>query len=300
MIETSQLQTLVAVARVRSFSRAAEALSVTQSAISQSVKNLENKVGVKLFKRTGKQVVLTGEGEKLHSLAQSFLVSLEDTLGEIQHDKDSMAGRVRVGTLIGVGKSWLAPEMLSFAKEHSELTVSLRMGLHEELVKEFERYQLDFLILPEGDIPSVGEKIFLTEEKISLVMPKGSPYDVDKDTTLEQLTKIPTILFENEDHLFLKWCRMRYGKSPTNVNVKYICNSHGNMLQAVESGLGIAVIPNHVLERSFYRDRIQVLNEYTFINGRFYIVYHKGALELLRIRKSLERLTKSKDPFEVE
>ncbi len=109
MIETSQLQTLVAVARAKSFSKAAEDLNVTQSAISQSIKNLENKIEVKLFKRSGKKVVLTPEGEKLFSLAAAFLTNLDDTLEEIQHDKDEMSGKVRIGTLIGVGKSWLAP-----------------------------------------------------------------------------------------------------------------------------------------------------------------------------------------------
>jgi DNA-binding transcriptional LysR family regulator len=61
MIETSQLHTLVAVAKSRSFSKAAEELNVTQSAISQSIKNLETRIDVKLFKRTGKKVVLTPE-----------------------------------------------------------------------------------------------------------------------------------------------------------------------------------------------------------------------------------------------
>ena len=87
MIETSQLQTLVAVTEAKSFSRAAESLHVTQSAISQSIKNLENKIGMKLFKRSGKRVVLTHEGEKLYQLAQSFLAQMEETLGEMSEDK---------------------------------------------------------------------------------------------------------------------------------------------------------------------------------------------------------------------
>ena len=129
MIETSQLQTLVAVARARSFSKAAEDLSVTQSAISQSVKNLESKIGVKLFKRSGKKVVLTQEGEKLYAIAASFLGHLGDTLIEIQHDKDSMSGKVRIGTLIGVGKSWLAPELLNFSKDYPELSISISLEI---------------------------------------------------------------------------------------------------------------------------------------------------------------------------
>ncbi|EQC46446.1 LysR substrate-binding domain protein [Bacteriovorax sp. BSW11_IV] len=298
MIETSQLQTLVAVARAKSFSKAAEDLNVTQSAISQSIKNLENKIEVKLFKRSGKKVVLTPEGEKLFSLAAGFLTNLDDTLEEIQHDKDSMSGKVRIGTLIGVGKSWLAPEFLELSKNNPDLTVSVHLGFQEDLVREFENYRLDFLILPEDALPSVGEKVFLSEEKISLVFPKQHNFNIHEEMTIEELSELPTILFQEEDHLFLKWCRERYGKVPKKTIARFIVNSHGNMLQAVEQGLGVAVVPNHVLKRSYYRDRIGTLGgTFEVSNGKFYIVYHKDALELKRITETLKRLTSENNPL---
>ncbi|MDD0853187.1 LysR family transcriptional regulator [Halobacteriovorax sp. GB3] len=298
MIETSQLQTLVAVAKANSFSKAAEDLNVTQSAISQSIKNLEKKIEVKLFKRTGKKVVLTPEGEKLFSLAEGFISNLDVTLEEIQHDKNTMSGKVRIGTLIGVGKSWLAPEFLSLSKDFSDLTVSVQMGFQEDLVKGFENFRLDFLILPEDAVPNVGEKVLLSEERISLVYPKDNPFGISKDTTLEELSEMPTILFQEEDHLFLKWCRERFGKTPKKTNARYIVNSHGNMLQAVREGLGLAVVPNHVLKRSYYRDKIETLGEeFEVSNGKFYIVYHKDSTELLRIKETLSRLTSERNPL---
>lgn len=298
MIETSQLQTLVAVARASSFSKAAEDLSVTQSAISQSVKNLESKIGVKLFKRSGKKVVLTQEGEKLYGIAASFLSHLNDTLTEIQHDKDSMTGKVRIGTLMGVGKSWLAPELLSFAKDFPDLSLSISLGFHEDLIRDFENYRLDFLILPEAALPSVGEKVLLSEEKVTLVFPKDNPFNISNKITLEELASIPTILFEQEDHLYYSWCRFKFGKTPKNINTKYTINSHGNMLQAVREGLGIAVVPNHVLNRYFFKDELETLGqEFEVDNGKFFIVYHKDATELIRVRKTLERLTQEDNPF---
>jgi len=298
MIETSQLQTLVAVARAQSFSRAADELSVTQSAISQSIKNLENKIGVKLFKRSGKKVVLTGEGEKLHGLASHFLVQMDDTLEEIQNDKESMSGKVRIGTLTGIGKSWLAPELLEYAKENPSLKVTVKLGFHEDLVTDFENYRLDFLILPEEALPTAGEKVLLSEEKSTLVFPKDPAYKLDTNITLEELLEYPTILFEQEDHLFLKWCRDRFGKTPKRINSRYVVNSHGNMLQAVQKGLGVAVVPNHVLNRSFYKDKVNTLGrEFEVSNGKFFVVFHKDAGDLMRIRNTLERLTSVPNPF---
>ena len=300
MIETSQLQTLVAVSKAKSFSKAAEDLHVTQSAISQSIKNLERKIDVRLFKRSGKEVVLTQEGEKLYALAQNFLSQMEETLDEITDDKTSMSGIVRIGTLTGIGKSWLAPEMLQYASENSDLTVSINLGFQENLVREFENYRLDFLVLPEESLPTVGEKKLIGEEASVLVYPDNENFKIDKNISLEQLASFPTILFQEEgDGLYLKWCREKYGQIPKKINRKYIINSHGNMLQAVQKGLGVAVVPLHVLKRSYYKDKVGSLMDFKVSNGKFYVVYHKDAVELTRVKVTLERLTSAENPLNI-
>ncbi len=300
MIETSQLQTLVAVTKAKSFSKAADDLHVTQSAISQSVKNLEKKIDIRLFKRSGKRVVLTPEGEKLYQLAQLFLSNMEETLEEIQNDKNAMSGSVRIGTLTGIGKSWLAPEMLQYASENDDLKISIKLGFQEDLVREFENYQLDFLILPEESLPTVGEKKLIGEERSVLVFPDESEYDIKEDVSLEDLSSYPTILFQDEsDGLYLKWCRERYGRIPKKINKRYVINSHGNMLQAVQRGLGVAVVPKHVLHRSYYKDKVKSLDGVEVSNGKFYVIYHENSEDITRIKITLERLTSVKNPLSI-
>lgn len=197
MIETSQLQTLVAVAQSQSFSRAAEQLGVTQSAISQSIKNLESKLKTPLFKRSGKKVVLTQEGEKLFEMAEHFLSSMEETLEQIKYAPEQMQGKIRIGTLNGVGKSWLAPEIFQFAKHYPDLKIFIKMGLQKDLVAEFEELKLDILILPTEYLPNVGKKVFLSDERSTLVFPKNHPaFKISKDITPLELQKFPTIMFE--------------------------------------------------------------------------------------------------------
>jgi DNA-binding transcriptional LysR family regulator len=296
LLETSQLQTLVAVANAGSFSKAAENLNVTQSAISQSVKNLEKKLDVNLFKRLGKKVVLSSEGEKLYKLAIKFLSQLSETLDEIAHDKDAMSGKVRIGTLNGVGKSWLAHELLDFAVLEKDLTVSIKLAFRDDLVADFENHKLDFLILPESDLPASGERVFLSEEKATLVYPKTM--EIDKNLTLEEFIELPTVLFEWEDPLYYNFCATKFGQRPHKVNAKFVVNSHGSMLHAVNLGLGVAVVPNHVLSRSFYKDKIRTLGPgYEVSNGNFYLLYHQSSLELMRMRKTLERLTQAENPL---
>ena len=298
MIETSQLQTLVAVAKSKSFSKAAEELNVTQSAISQSVKNLEMKLEVKLFKRAGKKVVLTTEGEKLFNLADDFLHHLDDTLDEIRHDKESMTGKIRFGTLTGIGKSWLAPELLEVASAYPELSLHMTFGFQEDLVTDFLNYRLDILVLPEHALPTQGDRLFLSEEKATLVFPKNANFKLTEKITLEELAALPTVLFENNDPLYMNFCRKKFGRVPKKINSKFTVNSHGNMLHAVELGIGLAIVPNHVLIRSFYRDKVKNLGpSFEVTNEKFFLVCHKGATDLQRIQFVLERLRASKNPL---
>jgi DNA-binding transcriptional LysR family regulator len=300
MIETSQLQTLVAVSKAKSFSKAAEDLNVTQSAISQSIKNLESKLEIKIFKRSGKNVVLTPEGEKLYLFGSHFLSEMRDTLDELQGDRDQMKGKVRIGTLTGIGKSWLATELVTHAKENPDLMMSIQMGSHQELLKEFENNLLDILVLPEDDVPMHGEREFFLEEKSTLVFPKNFEFKVDNKMTLSEIEKMPVVLFDHDDHLFFKWCRIKYKAVPKKVNTKFIVNSHGHMLQAVYEGLGAAVVPNHVLKRSYFKDKIDTLGgEFEIPSGKLYIVYQKESENLARIKNTIERLISHRDTFKI-
>ncbi len=301
MIETSQLQTLVAVTRAKSFSRAAEDLGVTQSAISQSIKNLESKLEIKIFKRSGKNVVLTSEGERLYQFGSQFLASMQETLDNLQEDREKMKGKVRIGTLTGIGKSWLAHEIVDYAKENPDLRLSVRMGHVEDLLSDFENNRLDILILPEDETPSLGEREFFLEEKSTLVFPKDhKDFNFKTKLTMQRLEELPLVLFDKDDHLFFKWCRFKFKSTPKKMNIHFTVNSHGHMLKAVYEGLGIAVVPNHVLNRSYFKDKISTLGgEFEAPSGKLYIVYQKESEDLVRIKKTIERLLSHRDTFKI-
>lgn len=307
-LEISQIQTLVAVAKTGSFSKAAEELHVTQSAISQSIKNLETKLNVRLFKRCGKKVMLTLEGEKLYVMSKKFLTRLEETIQEIQEDKNEMSGKIRLGTLMGIGKSWLGDQLMDFVESYPDITLNIHLAGPSQLVKEFEKFYLDCIIAPEGHIPSSGEKIHYCDESITLVFPKKglgieehlfeSLQSGKAPEDISQLTHLPLIAFEHDDPLFLHWCRQIYGQRPSHVNRRLVVNSHGKMLQAVSRGLGIAVLPTHVLRRSYYRKEVATLTgAYEVFHNRFYFVYHKESRDLLRMNVLKENLFKAIGKF---
>ena len=128
-----------------------------------------------------------------------------------------------------------------------------------------------------------------------MVYPNDNKFQLGDHVTLESIGHVPTILFESHDHLHAKWCKMALGGIPEHVNVRLVINSHGKMLEAVHNGLGIAVIPTHVLNRSYYNDKISRLgSKFEVENDKFYLVYHKEGLDFLRIRETIDRLVKNK------
>ncbi len=287
MIDTSSLQTLMAINKAKSFSKAAEELHVTQSAISQSIKNLEKKVGVKLISRIGKQVALTHEGLKLCYLGKDFFKKYDIVMSQILQEKNKVMGKITVGTLTGIGKSWVSSSVIEFAANYKDVDVNIVMDFPDNLISKFQASEVDVLIVPESLVPASAQRLELEKEYSTLCFPES--WNISGDMDLKTIAGYPLIFFEDTDPLFFKWCREKFGSIPRNVKPKIVVNSFGHMLKAVHHGLGIAVIPTHVFERSFYRDKVSTLGRgHQVFNDRFYFVYHEEAFELLKVKTLYE------------
>ncbi len=285
MIETSSLQTLMAINKVKSFSKAADELNVTQSAISQSIKNLEKKIGVKLITRSGKQVSLTHEGLKLCYLGKDFFKKYDVVMSQILAEKQKVMGKLTVGTLNGVGKSWVSSSVIEFATQYNDVDVNIIMDFPENLIERFNSSDIDVLIVPESLVPVNANGLELENEYSTLCYPNSHDFKLTDEMALKDITQYPLIFFEENDPLFFKWCRQRFGTIPRSIKPRIVVNSFGHMLKAVHHNLGIAVVPTHVFERSYYRDKVLTLgaNQLVF-NDRFYFVYHEDAFELLKVK----------------
>ena len=106
MIESSQLQVLMALTKAESLSQAAENLGITQSAVSQNIKTLESKVGFSVITRQGKKMVLTPGGRKLAKLSKNYSKRFEDMISEIQQEKNKIIGGISVLAYLLMGQSF--------------------------------------------------------------------------------------------------------------------------------------------------------------------------------------------------
>ncbi len=301
MIENSQIQVLMALTSADSLSQAAEHLSITQSAVSQHIKNLEAKVGFDIVTRQGKKLVLTPGGKKLAKLGKNYFKRFDETIAEIQQDNNQILGGVSLGTLFGIGKSWIAHRMVEFSSHFPDLSVKVEMDYPDRLLAGFEARDFDCLILPRKLTPSHCESKLLHSEMVTLVVPKTAEYEnFDENISLKELTEYPVIFFEDRDPLFFQWCKYKFGSLPRNIKPRLVINAFGQILQAVHEGLGIAVIPTHVLERSFFKDKIRIFgDEFEYNNSDFDFVFHSEVKDSLKIQTLFDFLYKEVNNLKV-
>jgi DNA-binding transcriptional LysR family regulator len=294
-IELSQLEALLMVGTVHSFSKAAKSLGVTQSAISQNIKNLENKLKVSLLYRGKKSVTLTQEGEKLYQFAKKYLNQLDDTLNEINLLSNKMHGKIKIGTLRSVGKNFIYSKVLDFLSENPGIDMEIVFNFPSNLVREFEFYNLDMLIIPEDFVPAKSTKVFLGNEYCNFVYPKDKKkraYLKNTKVSKDNLEDIPFIQYESDDSLLKKWAVAKFGKDRPKVNIRLNVNSHSNILQAVVKGLGSAIIPLHVLEMSPLKAKLEWNKNNQFVSDKFYLVYHPETGETEKFKDIINQLTR--------
>jgi LysR family transcriptional regulator, low CO2-responsive transcriptional regulator len=135
-MEIRQLKAFMAIAETRTFTAAAQRVHITQAAISMQIRQLENEVGIPLFIRTPRRVVLTEAGEKLLDRAQLILREHDAAIAEISELAGAEHGRLRVGSSSAMVSADRLPNILGELKSiHPNVEISVASGTSELLVK---------------------------------------------------------------------------------------------------------------------------------------------------------------------
>ena len=126
-MELRQLETLAAVADRCSFSAAAEALGISQPAVSQQIQTLERDIGSPLIDRSGRRARLTERGEVVLRHARRLLAARDELTRELADQDGELAGHLVVGSSTGLGEHVLPPLLGGFRQLHPAVSVTLRV-----------------------------------------------------------------------------------------------------------------------------------------------------------------------------
>jgi len=208
-LQVTHLRTLQAIARHGSFSRAAQALNVTQPAVSMQVRHLERALGTPLLERVGKRAYPTRAGEVLLAHADRALRELEAGVERVQELRGVVAGRVRLGTSASISIYLLPPALRRFRARYPETEVVIVTGNAAEITRAVVANELDVGIV---SLPVRDRELAVTpffRDQLVAIAPRefrgaprlrrggvggrlGAPHEIDATT----LSQHPLILFE--------------------------------------------------------------------------------------------------------
>ena len=237
-----QLKYICAVAEHRHFSKAADACFVTQSTLSAAIQDLEAQLGVVIFERSKKSVLVTPLGESLLNQARVILGDVEDFVSIARSHEEMLTGELRLGVIPTIGP-FLLPSLLSeLRKEYGKLKLYLKEEMSGVLLQQLQQGKLDLIILAfPYPLPEM-ESVKLFSDEFLLCLPPGHQLEKSKLVSQKNLRGESLLLLEEghclRDHA-LEACKL--GKD--DAQIVYQGNSLHTLVQMVANGLGVTLLP---------------------------------------------------------
>jgi DNA-binding transcriptional LysR family regulator len=193
-MDYDQLASFLEVAKLQSFSRAAEKLFRTQPAISAQVRLLEQECGEKLFDRSGKRVLLTPGGEILLSYAEKMLSLHKEALQAIAELNQTPRGKLYMGANEATCLYVLPKTFAKFKQLYPLVQISIYRNFSHKILQKVQEGVLDlgFVTLPQS--ANNVETIPVFRDEVQLVVPKNHPLGKNKTVTPEEMSHYPLIL----------------------------------------------------------------------------------------------------------
>jgi len=270
-----QLEVFEAIARLGSFTRAAEELHLTQPTVSMQIKKLTDAVGLPIYELIGKKVFLTDVGRALHVFTRELLdhfARFEMTLADMKGLKQ---GTLRLAVVTTA--KYFAPRLLGpFCQQYPGIEVSLKVSNRERVLERLADNQDDLYILgqPPGDIDVVAEPFL--ENPLVVLAPARHPLAGKKKIPLARLVQEPFLMRETGSGTRAATERL-FSERNLRLNVRMELGSNEAIKQAIVGGLGVAVLSRHTLALDAPTGQLAVLDVENFpIVRQWYVTYPSG------------------------
>lgn len=234
----AQLKAFHAVAVHGGFSRAAERLGLTQPAVSDHVRKLEETYGVQLFNRSAQGVNLTEMGRKLFAVAERQFEAETEAMELLSRGRTLEEGQITIGADAAVH---ILPQLARFRLKHPRLAVRLVTGNSTGLLKRLEDFSIDIAVTAERPSSTAFLARQLRSDRLVAVVQRSSRLSKLRQIGFEQLVKLPLILREDGSmtrKLLLEEAARRGLRLQDTIEIE----SREAAREAAAQGLGIAIM----------------------------------------------------------
>lgn len=259
------------VAKAGSFTHAGETLNLSQSAVSRHISSFEEDLGITLFHRHARGLILTEQGEILFNTTSEIFAKMVMIEGQLSDARDDRGGPLSLTMPEFMATSWLAPLLPEFTANHSDISLSLllddrifNLGMREAdaAIRLHQPEQSDLIQRQIGTIQ------FAICANSAYLKKRGTP------KTIDDLKKHTMIAYPDQSLVPYKnpnWLIEKSGISIANNSNVILINSVSTIFGAIKSGAGIGVIPKFMAESC--KDIVEILSDVPRESVGIYFVY---------------------------
>ena len=245
-MDWDKLKIFHTVAEAGSFTNASTILNLSQSAISRQIQSLEKDLKIHLFERHARGLVLTSSGEYLYKTANDVISKLKDVESTLSEDKDKINGKLTVTTVVSFGTTWLTPRIQEFMSLHPDLEVELIFD-DKELDLSTRQSDIGIFMRRPKQLNYIQKKLIDLHYHIygstKYLEKNGHPKkisDLNKHNFITYGRGAPSPVFNPDWALKLGSKDNKKRKPVMKVNSVY------GLLLAVQSGVGLAALPDYI------------------------------------------------------
>lgn len=276
-MELRAIETFLKVASLQNFSKAAQQLGYSQSAVTVQIQKLEKELELPLFERIGKRVYLTEKGKEFVPYANDMMKAAQAALEFSREEEQSPRGKLRIGGVESVCTALLPGLLLEFYRKCPAVEVVIRSGPTRELVQLMESNELDLVLTLDEHLhrPELKRVVDQAEEIIFVSSPRQLP---EGPVALPRLCSQPFILTETGAAYRYELEQMLADRELTIQPILEIGNTE-TIINLLKKGIGVSFLPRFTVEEELRSHMLhQIPTELPPVSMYHQLLYHKSKL----------------------
>ena len=249
-----QLRIFLAVAEHSHFTNAADALYITQPAVSAAIQSLESEYSVKLFHRIGRRIEITNAGKLLQIEAQKIMDQVGLTERGLRELNNLQQGELNIGSSFTIGNYWLPEKVSQFKQKYPGISVNCTLANADDICAGTATGLFDLGLIA-GEVKPTLKKVLIQEEvgsdRLEIIVGKFHPWFATGKIETSELLKTSWVMRESGSgtQQMFEQALQRWGISPNELDIILVFNSSEMIRSVVESGVGATALPELMVRK---------------------------------------------------
>lgn len=298
----SRLQAFIVTAEEKSITKAADKLHLSQPAVSMKIISLENELGVPLFVRTKKAMILTEQGEAFCQNAQAMINAYEEGLKTINAISNNEVGTLSISSALYFGTYRLPPLLSEYLALYPNISVNADITFSQFVINDIltNKYELGFI----GDMdfshyPQLNKFLFCNDKLVVIVSNRHPWGQIGRSVRFEELSG-ETFVFNAEASSIRRVIDQELKERGIKIKKKIFLGNTEAVIAAVEHDLGVSIVPSlSVANRAKYGLLKTVEISDVSLSRNLYYIYRKDRALSVSTKKFLDLVIQRCQPYPV-